>query len=151
MGFPCTIPCTPGARCLLQTFPCFLTYCPFIVSPGNECPEPQPPVHGKIEPLQTTYSFKDQVLISCDTGYKMLKVQGPAGGGRATRPEECSRASQGQWASRACHGPTIGFPNFPINLQRVPEIPVLYKSKACIPDFHLWKWHRSLLSELGLI
>ncbi|XP_044107902.1 mannan-binding lectin serine protease 1 isoform X3 [Neovison vison] len=40
---------------------------------GNECPEPQPPVHGKIEPLQTTYSFKDQVLISCDTGYKMLK------------------------------------------------------------------------------
>ncbi|XP_032731505.1 mannan-binding lectin serine protease 1 isoform X3 [Lontra canadensis] len=40
---------------------------------GNECPEPQPPVHGKIEPLQTTYSFKDQVLISCDTGYKVLK------------------------------------------------------------------------------
>nr|XP_035922611.1 mannan-binding lectin serine protease 1 isoform X5 [Halichoerus grypus] len=40
---------------------------------GNECPEPEPPVHGKIEPLQTTYSFKDQVLISCDTGYKVLK------------------------------------------------------------------------------
>lgn len=40
---------------------------------GNECPELRPPVHGKIEPLQTTYSFKDQVLISCDTGYKVLK------------------------------------------------------------------------------
>ncbi|XP_045759132.2 mannan-binding lectin serine protease 1 isoform X3 [Mirounga angustirostris] len=40
---------------------------------GNECPEPEPPVHGKIEPLQTTYSFKDQVLISCDAGYKVLK------------------------------------------------------------------------------
>ncbi|XP_026245176.2 mannan-binding lectin serine protease 1 isoform X2 [Urocitellus parryii] len=40
---------------------------------GNECPELQPPVHGKIEPLQATYSFKDQVLISCDTGYKVLK------------------------------------------------------------------------------
>ncbi|XP_010852216.1 PREDICTED: mannan-binding lectin serine protease 1 isoform X2 [Bison bison bison] len=40
---------------------------------GNECPKLQPPVHGKIEPLQTTYSFKDQVLISCDTGYKVLK------------------------------------------------------------------------------
>ncbi|XP_011217493.2 mannan-binding lectin serine protease 1 isoform X3 [Ursus americanus] len=40
---------------------------------GNECPEPEPPVHGKIEPQQTTYSFKDQVLISCDTGYKVLK------------------------------------------------------------------------------
>ncbi|XP_055977310.1 mannan-binding lectin serine protease 1 isoform X3 [Sorex fumeus] len=40
---------------------------------GNECPELQPPLHGKIEPLQTNYSFKDQVLISCDTGYKVLK------------------------------------------------------------------------------
>uniref|UniRef100_A0A8C2NI54 Complement C1s subcomponent n=1 Tax=Capra hircus TaxID=9925 RepID=A0A8C2NI54_CAPHI len=40
---------------------------------GNECPKLQPPVHGKIEPLQTIYSFKDQVLISCDTGYKVLK------------------------------------------------------------------------------
>ncbi|XP_075412306.1 mannan-binding lectin serine protease 1 isoform X2 [Tenrec ecaudatus] len=40
---------------------------------GNECPELQPPVHGKIEPLQAKYFFKDQVLISCDTGYKVLK------------------------------------------------------------------------------
>ncbi|KAM8902152.1 mannan-binding lectin serine protease 1 isoform 4-T4 [Lycaon pictus] len=40
---------------------------------GNECPDPELPVHGKIEPLQATYSFKDQVLISCDTGYKVLK------------------------------------------------------------------------------
>ncbi|XP_005657166.1 mannan-binding lectin serine protease 1 isoform X1 [Sus scrofa] len=40
---------------------------------GNECPKLQPPVHGKIEPLQAKYSFKDQVLISCDTGYKVLK------------------------------------------------------------------------------
>ncbi|XP_054982716.1 mannan-binding lectin serine protease 1 isoform X3 [Sorex araneus] len=40
---------------------------------GNECPELRPPLHGKIEPLQTNYTFKDQVLISCDTGYKVLK------------------------------------------------------------------------------
>ncbi|XP_012645082.1 mannan-binding lectin serine protease 1 isoform X3 [Microcebus murinus] len=40
---------------------------------GNECPELQPPVNGKIEPSQAKYSFKDQVLISCDTGYKVLK------------------------------------------------------------------------------
>ncbi|XP_003256678.2 mannan-binding lectin serine protease 1 isoform X2 [Nomascus leucogenys] len=40
---------------------------------GNECPELQPPVHGKIEPSQAKYSFKDQVLVSCDTGYKVLK------------------------------------------------------------------------------
>ncbi|XP_045152366.1 mannan-binding lectin serine protease 1 isoform X3 [Echinops telfairi] len=40
---------------------------------GNECPELQPPVHGKIEPVQAKYFFKDQVLIRCDTGYKVLK------------------------------------------------------------------------------
>uniref|UniRef100_A0A2K5RNQ8 MBL associated serine protease 1 n=1 Tax=Cebus imitator TaxID=2715852 RepID=A0A2K5RNQ8_CEBIM len=40
---------------------------------GNECPELRPPVHGKLEPSQAKYSFKDQVLISCDTGYKVLK------------------------------------------------------------------------------
>ncbi|XP_023407363.2 mannan-binding lectin serine protease 1 isoform X2 [Loxodonta africana] len=40
---------------------------------GNDCPVLQPPVHGKIEPLQAKYSFKDQVLISCDTGYKVQK------------------------------------------------------------------------------
>ncbi|KAB1283542.1 Mannan-binding lectin serine protease 1 [Camelus dromedarius] len=40
---------------------------------GNECPKLQPPVHGKLEPTQAKYSFKDQMLISCDTGYKVLK------------------------------------------------------------------------------
>ncbi|KAF5922247.1 hypothetical protein HPG69_007135 [Diceros bicornis minor] len=40
---------------------------------GNECSDLQPPVHGKIEPSQAKYYFKDQVLVSCDTGYKVLK------------------------------------------------------------------------------
>lgn len=40
---------------------------------GNECPKLQPPVYGKIEPSQAVYSFKDQVLVSCNTGYKVLK------------------------------------------------------------------------------
>ncbi|XP_050015921.1 mannan-binding lectin serine protease 1 isoform X5 [Alexandromys fortis] len=40
---------------------------------GNECPKLQPPLFGKIEPSQAVYSFKDQALISCDTGYKVLK------------------------------------------------------------------------------
>lgn len=60
--------------------------------PGNECPGLQPPVHGKIEPLQAKYFFKDQVLISCDTGYKVLKVQGPAWEVGATRSQTFSRA-----------------------------------------------------------
>uniref|UniRef100_A0A8C9A448 MBL associated serine protease 1 n=1 Tax=Prolemur simus TaxID=1328070 RepID=A0A8C9A448_PROSS len=45
----------------------------FYRATGNECPDLHPPVNGKIEPLQANYSFKDQVLISCDTGYKVLK------------------------------------------------------------------------------
>nr|KAF6379294.1 mannan binding lectin serine peptidase 1 [Myotis myotis] len=40
---------------------------------GKECPGLQPPAQGKIEPLQAKYFFKDQVLVSCDTGYKVLK------------------------------------------------------------------------------
>ncbi|XP_058890276.1 mannan-binding lectin serine protease 1-like isoform X2 [Acipenser ruthenus] len=40
---------------------------------GNPCPVPQPPKNGKIEPVLAQYSFKDQVLITCDTGYNVLK------------------------------------------------------------------------------
>lgn len=36
----------------------------------------QPPINGKIEPSQAKYTFKDQVVISCNTGYKVLKVWG---------------------------------------------------------------------------
>ncbi|XP_065604025.1 mannan-binding lectin serine protease 1 isoform X1 [Cyrtonyx montezumae] len=40
---------------------------------GNPCPLVQPPINGKIEPSQAKYTFKDQVVISCNTGYKVLK------------------------------------------------------------------------------
>ncbi|XP_068020168.1 mannan-binding lectin serine protease 1 isoform X2 [Melanerpes formicivorus] len=40
---------------------------------GNPCPLVQPPLNGKIEPSQAKYTFKDQVVISCNTGYKVLK------------------------------------------------------------------------------
>ncbi|MGH0141089.1 UNVERIFIED_CONTAM: hypothetical protein FKN15_021384 [Acipenser sinensis] len=33
----------------------------------------KPPENGKIEPVLAQYSFKDQVLITCDTGYNVLK------------------------------------------------------------------------------
>lgn len=51
----------------LLSFICFL-------SKGNPCPLVQPPINGKIEPSQAKYTFKDQVVISCNTGYKVLKV-----------------------------------------------------------------------------
>ncbi|XP_015217031.2 mannan-binding lectin serine protease 1 isoform X2 [Lepisosteus oculatus] len=40
---------------------------------GNSCPNPQPPANGKIEPVLVQYSFKDQILVTCDTGYNVLK------------------------------------------------------------------------------
>ncbi|XP_030071968.1 mannan-binding lectin serine protease 1 isoform X2 [Microcaecilia unicolor] len=40
---------------------------------GNSCPVLQPPVNGKIEPLQSQYTFKEQVLIRCNTGYNVFK------------------------------------------------------------------------------
>ncbi|XP_009633907.1 mannan-binding lectin serine protease 1 [Egretta garzetta] len=40
---------------------------------GNPCPLVQPPINGRIEPSQAKYTFKDQVVISCNTGYKVLK------------------------------------------------------------------------------
>ncbi|XP_039344955.1 mannan-binding lectin serine protease 1 isoform X5 [Mauremys reevesii] len=40
---------------------------------GNPCPLVQPPLNGKIEPSQAKYTFKDQVVVSCNTGYNVLK------------------------------------------------------------------------------
>ncbi|KAM7160699.1 mannan-binding lectin serine protease 1 isoform 1-T1 [Macrochelys suwanniensis] len=40
---------------------------------GNPCPLVQPPINGKIEPSQAKYTFKDQVVVSCNTGYNVLK------------------------------------------------------------------------------
>ncbi|XP_038272845.1 mannan-binding lectin serine protease 1 isoform X2 [Dermochelys coriacea] len=40
---------------------------------GNPCPLVQPPINGKIEPSQAKYTFKDQVVISCNPGYNVLK------------------------------------------------------------------------------
>uniref|UniRef100_A0A8C4RZ30 MBL associated serine protease 1 n=1 Tax=Erpetoichthys calabaricus TaxID=27687 RepID=A0A8C4RZ30_ERPCA len=41
---------------------------------GTPCPVPKPPENGKIVPALNKYSFKDQVLITCDPGFKILKV-----------------------------------------------------------------------------
>lgn len=52
--------------------PLFIFIC--FLFKGNPCPLVQPPINGKIEPSQAKYTFKDQVVISCNTGYKVLKV-----------------------------------------------------------------------------
>ncbi|KAK2505092.1 hypothetical protein MC885_001254 [Smutsia gigantea] len=71
---------------------------------GNECPDLQPPVHGKIEPVQAKYSFKDQVLISCDMGYRVLKDKAET----VTSQIECLK--DGTWSDKipACQSFMVG-------------------------------------------
>lgn len=45
--------------------PLFIFIC--FLFKGNPCPLVQPPINGKIEPSQAKYTFKDQVVISCNT------------------------------------------------------------------------------------
>ncbi|XP_075058424.1 mannan-binding lectin serine protease 1 isoform X2 [Mixophyes fleayi] len=40
---------------------------------GISCPDLQPPLNGKIEPAQSKYTFKDQAVISCNSGYRVIK------------------------------------------------------------------------------
>ncbi|XP_073482521.1 mannan-binding lectin serine protease 1 isoform X2 [Aquarana catesbeiana] len=40
---------------------------------GVSCPDLQEPSNGKIEPSQTKYTFKDQAVITCNPGYRVLK------------------------------------------------------------------------------
>ncbi|XP_016083477.1 mannan-binding lectin serine protease 1 isoform X2 [Ornithorhynchus anatinus] len=61
---------------------------------GNSCPGLQPPINGKIEPSQAMYSFKDQVVISCDSGYNVLKDNGEAD----TFQIECLK--DGTWSNK---------------------------------------------------
>ncbi|KAG8445060.1 hypothetical protein GDO86_009995 [Hymenochirus boettgeri] len=40
---------------------------------GTPCPDLRPPVNGKLEPFQSKYTFKDQVVTSCNEGYHVLR------------------------------------------------------------------------------
>ncbi|XP_063772573.1 mannan-binding lectin serine protease 1 isoform X3 [Pseudophryne corroboree] len=40
---------------------------------GISCPDLQAPLNGKIEPPQSKYTFKDQAVISCNSGYRVIK------------------------------------------------------------------------------
>lgn len=71
-------------------------------------------MYGKIEPSQAVYSFKDQVLISCDTGYKVLKVKNAAWEGEPVGQK--TSASQ-------------VFPSILLHFPKTPDI-----QKGCIPS-----------------
>ncbi|XP_078463943.1 mannan-binding lectin serine protease 1-like [Lampetra planeri] len=44
-------------------------------SKGTPCPMVVEPAHGFIEPVQDSYSFKDQVVFFCNTGYRLIQEE----------------------------------------------------------------------------
>ncbi|XP_069753793.1 mannan-binding lectin serine protease 1 isoform X8 [Narcine bancroftii] len=60
---------------------------------GNPCPVVQPPLNGKVEPILEQYSFKDQVQIRCNTGFKFVK------GGDEVEAYQIECLKSGTWSS----------------------------------------------------
>ncbi|KAG9493928.1 hypothetical protein GDO78_001672 [Eleutherodactylus coqui] len=40
---------------------------------GVSCSDLRPPTNGKIEPSQSEYTFKEQVVVTCNPGYRIIK------------------------------------------------------------------------------
>lgn len=77
IGNSCCFPWETGKKGFIHSAGGNLLFCSACsLFKGNPCPLVQPPINGKIEPSQAKYTFKDQVVISCNTGYKVLKVWG---------------------------------------------------------------------------
>ncbi|XP_069753791.1 mannan-binding lectin serine protease 1 isoform X6 [Narcine bancroftii] len=64
-----------------------------FTSLGNPCPVVQPPLNGKVEPILEQYSFKDQVQIRCNTGFKFVK------GGDEVEAYQIECLKSGTWSS----------------------------------------------------
>ncbi|XP_038671702.1 mannan-binding lectin serine protease 1 isoform X2 [Scyliorhinus canicula] len=62
-------------------------------SVGAPCPVVQPPANGTIEPVQDQYSFKDQVQIRCNIGFKFVK------GGDEVEAYQIECQKSGTWSS----------------------------------------------------
>ncbi|XP_041064570.1 mannan-binding lectin serine protease 1 isoform X3 [Carcharodon carcharias] len=64
-----------------------------FTSIGAPCPVVHPPANGTIEPVQEKYSFKDQVQIRCNTGFKFVK------GGDEVEAYQIECQKSGIWSS----------------------------------------------------
>lgn len=42
---------------------------------GSECPPLTSPLNGQLEPLQSSYIFKDHITVTCDPGYSLRQVR----------------------------------------------------------------------------
>ncbi|KAM4628268.1 mannan-binding lectin serine protease 1 isoform 2-T2 [Polymixia lowei] len=45
-----------------------LTY----TSTGSQCPVPETPANGLLNPVQSEYSFRDHILVTCQPGFRLL-------------------------------------------------------------------------------
>ncbi|XP_059846898.1 mannan-binding lectin serine protease 1 isoform X9 [Hypanus sabinus] len=64
-----------------------------FTSVGSPCPVIQPPLNGQVEPVLEHYSFKDQIQIRCNAGFKFVK------GGDEVEAYQIECLKSGKWSS----------------------------------------------------
>ncbi|XP_067898963.1 mannan-binding lectin serine protease 1 isoform X4 [Heterodontus francisci] len=77
-----------------------------FTSVGTPCPVVYPPANGTIEPVLDGYSFKDQVQIRCNIGFKFVK------GGDEVEAYQIECEKSGMWSSSipTCKAIDCGIP-----------------------------------------
>ncbi|XP_036942120.1 mannan-binding lectin serine protease 1 isoform X1 [Acanthopagrus latus] len=75
-------------------------------STGSPCPVPETPSHTMLSPVQSEYSFKDQLLLTCEPGYTLLQD------GRSVDHYQVECRADGSWSSSLplCHMVDCGNP-----------------------------------------
>ncbi|KAM9359736.1 mannan-binding lectin serine protease 1 [Symphorus nematophorus] len=73
---------------------------------GSQCQVPEAPPHALLNPVQSEYSFKDHILVTCESGYRLMK------GGDYLDHYQLDCQSDGSWSSRPplCHLVDCGSP-----------------------------------------
>ncbi|XP_068172816.1 mannan-binding lectin serine protease 1 isoform X2 [Antennarius striatus] len=64
-------------------------------SVGNQCPVPEAPPHALLSPVQSEYSFRDHVLVTCEAGFRLLQ------GGGFVDHHQMDCQADGSWSSSA--------------------------------------------------
>ncbi|KAM3875478.1 mannan-binding lectin serine protease 1 [Diretmus argenteus] len=79
-----------------------LTY----TSTGHQCAAPESPTNALLIPVQSEYSFKDHILVTCQSGYSLLKD------GQYLDHYQVDCQSDGSWSSSLpqCHMVDCGSP-----------------------------------------
>ncbi|KAM8822183.1 LOW QUALITY PROTEIN: mannan-binding lectin serine protease 1-like [Synchiropus picturatus] len=81
---------------------------------GSGCPPPPRPAHGLISPDQSEYSYRDQVLVTCSPGFRLL-----TGDGEAVEQLQTECGADGRWSQEepVCAATDCGRPRRPLPRQ----------------------------------